>query len=296
MGRDLWRDDRGHVMTRVDYLLAELRCAALRARLWQADIESIGLALKTGWITPRAGRRRARRLWLPATRRGGGGSDWKEIAQDAWNAPGWRDAARKSKEFVPYDEKPTRGNGGDEFESGTLSLPDGIFCDGDATPTPRPKLIDGLLSTTGLCFLGGQGSAGKSFIAIAMAVALATGEPFFGRAVNEKVGTLVIAAEGREDMQARIAAAKKHLGIETDLPILWMAVPVFGDAFLKDLEQINMWMQAKHNVRLGMITLDTVSASFDLKEEDDNAEAARVCKVLRRIGEHIGAVMVPVHH
>lgn len=52
MGRDLWRDDRGHVMTRVDYLLAELRCAALRARLWHADIESIGLALKTGWITP----------------------------------------------------------------------------------------------------------------------------------------------------------------------------------------------------------------------------------------------------
>ena len=39
-------------MTRVDYLLAELRCAALRARLWQADIERIGLALKTGWITP----------------------------------------------------------------------------------------------------------------------------------------------------------------------------------------------------------------------------------------------------
>lgn len=39
-------------MSRVDYLLAELRCAALRARLWQADIESIGLALKAGWISP----------------------------------------------------------------------------------------------------------------------------------------------------------------------------------------------------------------------------------------------------
>lgn len=38
-------------------------------------------------------------------------TDWKEIAQDAWNAPGWRDAARKSKEFVPYDEKPIRENG-----------------------------------------------------------------------------------------------------------------------------------------------------------------------------------------
>jgi len=38
-------------MTR-EYLLAELRCASLRARLWQADIEAVGIALKGGWISP----------------------------------------------------------------------------------------------------------------------------------------------------------------------------------------------------------------------------------------------------
>lgn len=35
-----------------NYLLAELRCAALRARILQADIEAVGLALKGGIITP----------------------------------------------------------------------------------------------------------------------------------------------------------------------------------------------------------------------------------------------------
>ena len=35
-----------------EYLLAELRCAALRARLLQSDIEAIGLALKGGLISP----------------------------------------------------------------------------------------------------------------------------------------------------------------------------------------------------------------------------------------------------
>jgi hypothetical protein len=39
-------------MNRVDYLLAELRCASLRARLWQADIEAVGLALKAGLVEP----------------------------------------------------------------------------------------------------------------------------------------------------------------------------------------------------------------------------------------------------
>jgi hypothetical protein len=39
-------------MSRVDYLLAELRCASLRARLWQGDIDAVGLALRDGLVTP----------------------------------------------------------------------------------------------------------------------------------------------------------------------------------------------------------------------------------------------------
>jgi hypothetical protein len=35
-----------------DYLLAELRCAALRAELWRCDIEAVALALKGGLVTP----------------------------------------------------------------------------------------------------------------------------------------------------------------------------------------------------------------------------------------------------
>ena len=35
-----------------NYLLAELRCASLRLRLEQSDIEAIALALKGGLITP----------------------------------------------------------------------------------------------------------------------------------------------------------------------------------------------------------------------------------------------------
>jgi hypothetical protein len=41
-----------NVTDRRDYLLAELRVASLRARLWQAEIEAIGLAVKGGLIEP----------------------------------------------------------------------------------------------------------------------------------------------------------------------------------------------------------------------------------------------------
>jgi hypothetical protein len=40
------------VSDRADYLLAELRCASLRARLVQADIEAVGVALKGGLVSP----------------------------------------------------------------------------------------------------------------------------------------------------------------------------------------------------------------------------------------------------
>jgi hypothetical protein len=35
-----------------DYLLAEFRCAVLRAKLWQHDIEAVGIALRGQLITP----------------------------------------------------------------------------------------------------------------------------------------------------------------------------------------------------------------------------------------------------
>jgi hypothetical protein len=37
--------------SRREYLLAELRCATLRARLAQADVDAIGLALRGNLIT-----------------------------------------------------------------------------------------------------------------------------------------------------------------------------------------------------------------------------------------------------
>jgi hypothetical protein len=37
---------------RINYLLQELRCASLRARLAQSDIDAVGLALKGGLVTP----------------------------------------------------------------------------------------------------------------------------------------------------------------------------------------------------------------------------------------------------
>jgi hypothetical protein len=70
-------------MNRVDYLLAELRCASLRARLWQADIDAVGIALKNGLITAEQALEllhESEALHL--------------VAPNNWNSEGWAQAAR----------------------------------------------------------------------------------------------------------------------------------------------------------------------------------------------------------
>jgi hypothetical protein len=39
-----------------------------------------------------------------------------------------------------------------------------------------------------------------------------------------------------------------------------------------------------------------VAATFDLKDENDNAEAAQACARMRQIADGFGGVIVPIHH
>jgi AAA domain len=172
----------------------------------------------------------------------------------------------------------------------------------DEGASPQKMLIEGVMPVEGLPFIGGQSSAGKTFIAILIAVCAASLKPFFGRTVTERVGTVIVAAEGKGMLRARIAAALIELGIDAELPIAWVKqVPDFSrpegvQRFVNELQAISGHFKTTFGVRLGLVFVDTVSASFDIKEEADNAEAARVCKVMRRLGEATNALVVPIHH
>jgi AAA domain len=104
-----------------------------------------------------------------------------------------------------------------------------FYFDGGQLPAPRKMLIPDVMPAEGIAFIGGQSGAGKTFIAILMAVCLASGRAFFGRRVKERVGVVFVAAEGRNMVPARIEAAKIDLGVVEPLPIAWPRVlPDFG--------------------------------------------------------------------
>jgi hypothetical protein len=173
---------------------------------------------------------------------------------------------------------------------------------GDAPAAAPRELIKKLLPAEGVAVTGGQSSAGKTFIQIHKAICLATTLPYFGHKIVERVGTVFVAAEGRALIPNRFAAALAKEQITQKLPIAWLKqLPDFGSAsgiklFISRLKAIEQRFLGDFGVRLGMVPIDTVAASFSMKDEDDNAEATKVCNIMRSIGDEIGALMAPVHH
>jgi AAA domain len=219
----------------------------------------------------------------PACPDGGDVSDWIE-------AGGSADELDVLAEALPDWQKPRAGR-----------LANFIFY-GDAAPAPQMMLIDGVMPLQGLPLIGGQSSAGKTFIAVLLACCAASGLPFMGREVKQRVGSVIVAAEGRSMLAARIAAALQKLGVTEPVPISWVRqVPDFSSReaiaeFIKDLQAISERYRAEFGIPLGLVFVDTVSASFDIKEEADNAEAARVCKIMRFVSDQAETMVVPIHH
>jgi hypothetical protein len=173
---------------------------------------------------------------------------------------------------------------------------------GDSGATAPRELIKKLLPAEGVAVTGGQSSAGKTFIQIHKAICLATAAPYFGYAIAEQVGTVFIAAEGRPLIPNRFAAALAKQSITDPLPIAWInRLPDFSSVeginqLVCQLKAVDERFRGDFGMRLGQATIDTVAACFSMKNEDDNAEATRVCNIMRMIGDEIGALMAPVHH
>ncbi len=165
-----------------------------------------------------------------------------------------------------------------------------------------PSLVKNLLPKTGIAFIGGQSGAGKTFLAVDLAIALSDGQPFFGRKVKEKVGVAILAGEGAETLRLRVNVARQARNIKEPLPIAWMPnVPNLADSrngpkVLSQLRRLGQWFQQRHGVRLGVVIFDTLAATFLLQDENDNSEAAKVIKVLANMSQSLDCLVMPVHH
>lgn len=86
-----------------------------------------------------------------------------------------------------------------------------VLFDPSLNVAPPSWLVKGLVPKTGISLLYGESSAGKTFLAIHLALCTAYGLPFFGRRVKQ-AGVVYGAAESGAGVLVRLRAAEAALG------------------------------------------------------------------------------------
>jgi hypothetical protein len=159
-------------------------------------------------------------------------------------------------------------------------------------------LIKEWLPKAGVALIGGQSRVGKSFLAISLAGATATGGLFFGRPVRERVGVLYVAGEGATTMRPRLEALRQRLlaGIApVELPIVWAEVD--GPREIEGIiAEAAVWMDIFFDVRLGVIVIDTLAAVFNVLDENDAHEATGAMQHLQRLSRDNQCLVLGVTH
>jgi AAA domain len=175
----------------------------------------------------------------------------------------------------------------------------------DANNPTRPDLVKGLLPETGCGLLSGQSGTYKTFVALNLAAAIATGKPFAGYSIKRPGATLAFVSEGASGWQQRLDAVSKHSYDSARLPIAYTGDPVCllepanvaavieavkatGEEFKRDLD-----------LPLSLVLFDTLigSAGFAKSgDENDAVVGAKLMNALAEISAKTGAFVLGIDH
>lgn len=167
----------------------------------------------------------------------------------------------------------------------------------EAMPPPS-WLIHEMLVDDGLTVIYGDPGAGKSFVAIDMALRLALGMDWHGTKAKP-CGVLYIAGEGARGLGKRIKGwRREHAAEGMDAPFLLLPVAVElldEKQRAKLLRTIDAATQ-RAGFAIGLVVVDTVSRA--LAGSDENGQEAMgafvaACDAIKR---HTGGALLGVHH
>lgn len=174
-----------------------------------------------------------------------------------------------------------------------------------SAPLETPQyLVKGVLPLTGVALLAGQFAAGKTFVGADLGLSVVFDRKFLGRRVKSG-GVLWIAAEGGGEIDSRVEAAhaeKFQDDWSGEIPFL-VTEPPAGIS----QQQVITWLEnavveaacvcvERFGVALRLVVVDTLAACFNIVDENDNAEAARLMKELARIGNTNDVLAMPIAH
>lgn len=231
---------------------------------------------------------------------------WREARSAIYEARRWKEAEESPAPSAATEWMPIRL--GPRLRS--------VEFNSDVETPPPAWLIKGLLTRSGLGMLYGESAAGKTFLAIHLALCVAWGLPFFGRRVKQ--GAVVyMAAEGGASVLGRMKAAeaalrpainttnlarrakglpaleRQPLHVVTEAPNLSRGGE--PEKFVQTVKDLGLIVGAKGH-RLALVVGDTWHAMMAGAEENSSADTGEALKPLRELSESEGFTVLLLHH
>ena len=169
------------------------------------------------------------------------------------------------------------------------------MADVEALPPPQ-WLIAGLIPAQGLVIPYGPPKAGKTFIALAIALHIAAGLEWEGKATKQ--GAVVyIVGEGLGGFATRLAVMRAAYGIPLDAP--FFVVPRAVN-FREDKEVVILVQLARQAVPAGMpiamIVIDTLARAMPGVDENSAQEVGLVIARCDAVRDELACTVMPIHH
>lgn len=162
---------------------------------------------------------------------------------------------------------------------------------------PIQWLIQNLVELNSLALLFGDPGCGKSFLAIDMALCVATGDAFHGRGV--KPGPVIyIAGEGHNGLKRRMMAWSICNKIDHDNAPLFvsMAPAAFTDAeIVQQVKDAIELISAEHGPPV-LIIIDTLARNFGPGDENSTQDMSRFIQAADALRTISQATILIVHH
>ena len=157
-------------------------------------------------------------------------------------------------------------------------------------------LIADVLPTSGMGYLFAPSSAGKSFLALDMAMSVARGIPWAGKAVRQK-SVAIIVAEGQTGYAKRMEAYLIHNElIAEDFRDLWVVTRAPNFAVDDDWRGVAKSIRIACPAGVGLVVVDTQHAATVGADENSAQDMGRVMTSYRALVGEVGGFLLALHH
>ncbi len=172
-------------------------------------------------------------------------------------------------------------------------------------------LVDETIPEGGIGFLVAKPSMGKTFLAVELALCVGYGAPFFRRAIPNRGGVHIIAAEGGYSIPQRIRAAVDNKFAKLELPggVNAERIPISFEkgapdlltpkglkAFIAQMRAASVAMAERYGVPLRLVIIDTFGQAFTLEDENASANVAKATQAMQKIADEFAVAVMAVHH